>query len=99
MCLACYRGPRFLGEFLFDRRHPSDDGYVLFPASSCYFVFNIISQGFTSKKYSSECRSEASNFIRLLCHTSALTLQMFISYVLLIVQCSPCSLFVLDVEV
>ncbi|PPQ99462.1 hypothetical protein CVT26_014278 [Gymnopilus dilepis] len=34
---------------------------------------------FTSKKYPSECRQEASNFIRLLCHTSVLTLQMFIS--------------------
>lgn len=34
---------------------------------------------FTSKKYQSECRLEASNFIRLLCHTSVLTLQMFIS--------------------
>ncbi|KAF8955254.1 hypothetical protein BDZ97DRAFT_1674389 [Flammula alnicola] len=34
---------------------------------------------FTSKKYPSECRLEASNFIRLLCHTSVLTLQMFIS--------------------
>jgi len=37
--------------------------------------------GFTSKKYPSECRQEASNFIRLLCHTSVLTLQMFISCV------------------
>ncbi|KIM28334.1 hypothetical protein M408DRAFT_140026 [Serendipita vermifera MAFF 305830] len=35
--------------------------------------------GFTSKKYSSECRLEASKTIRLLCHTSVLTLQMFIS--------------------
>lgn len=35
--------------------------------------------GFTSKKYASECRLEASNFIRLLCHTSVLTLQMFIA--------------------
>jgi len=34
---------------------------------------------FTSKKYQSDCRLEASNFIRLLCHTSVLTLQMFIS--------------------
>ncbi|KAF9517267.1 hypothetical protein BS47DRAFT_1483463 [Hydnum rufescens UP504] len=34
---------------------------------------------FTSKKYSSECRFEASNFVRLLCHSSILTLQMFIS--------------------
>ena len=37
--------------------------------------------GFTSKKYPSECRLEASHFIRLLCHSSVLTLQMFISYV------------------
>lgn len=36
---------------------------------------------FTSKKFSSECRQEASNFIRLLCHSSVLTLQMFISCV------------------
>ncbi|KAF9651668.1 hypothetical protein BDM02DRAFT_3090819 [Thelephora ganbajun] len=35
--------------------------------------------GFASKKYPSECRLEASNFIRLLCNTSVLTLQMFIS--------------------
>ncbi|THU86086.1 kinase-like protein [Dendrothele bispora CBS 962.96] len=34
---------------------------------------------FTSKKHPSECRLEASHFIRLLCHTSVLTLQMFIS--------------------
>ncbi|KZV90279.1 hypothetical protein EXIGLDRAFT_837889 [Exidia glandulosa HHB12029] len=34
---------------------------------------------FTSKKFSQECRQEASNFIRLLCHSSVLTLQMFIS--------------------
>ena len=40
-----------------------------------------ITPEFTSKKYPSECRLEASNFIRLLCHTSVLTLQMFISYV------------------
>ncbi|KAG6377196.1 hypothetical protein JVT61DRAFT_1249 [Boletus reticuloceps] len=38
-----------------------------------------VMMGFTSKKYPSECRTEVSNFIRLLCHTSALTLQMFIS--------------------
>lgn len=37
--------------------------------------------GFTSKRYPSECRLQASNFIQLLCHTSVLTLQMFISYV------------------
>ncbi|KAF7767933.1 hypothetical protein Agabi119p4_7176 [Agaricus bisporus var. burnettii] len=34
---------------------------------------------FTSKKYPSDCRLEASNFIKLLCNTSILTLQMFIS--------------------
>ncbi|KAG8969493.1 hypothetical protein FRC03_002354, partial [Tulasnella sp. 419] len=34
---------------------------------------------FTTKKYSSDCRLEASNFVRLLCHSSVLTLQMFIS--------------------
>ena len=36
--------------------------------------------GFTSKRYPSECRLQASNFIQLLCHTSVLTPQMFISY-------------------
>ncbi|KAI0292680.1 hypothetical protein B0F90DRAFT_1920254 [Multifurca ochricompacta] len=35
--------------------------------------------GFTSKRYPSECRLQASHFIQLLCHTSVLTLQMFIS--------------------
>ncbi|KAJ3917570.1 armadillo-type protein, partial [Lentinula edodes] len=35
--------------------------------------------GFTSKRFPSECRLEASNFIQLMCHTSVLTLQMFIS--------------------
>ena len=39
----------------------------------------IFCLGFTSKKYPSECRLEASHFIRLLCHSSVLTLQMFIS--------------------
>lgn len=34
---------------------------------------------FTSKKYAFECRSEASQFVQLLCHSSLLTLQMFIS--------------------
>lgn len=37
--------------------------------------------GFTSKRHPIECRLQASNFIRLLCHSSVLTLQMFISYV------------------
>ncbi|KAJ3869109.1 armadillo-type protein, partial [Lentinula novae-zelandiae] len=35
--------------------------------------------GLTSKRFPSECRLEASNFIQLMCHTSVLTLQMFIS--------------------
>src|ERR1700722_13857478 len=43
---------------------------------------------FTSKKYPSECRLEASNFIQLLCHTSVLTLQMFISCVCSLSQVS-----------
>ncbi|KAF8318953.1 kinase-like protein, partial [Clavulina sp. PMI_390] len=34
---------------------------------------------FASKKYAFECRSEASQFVQLLCHSSLLTLQMFIS--------------------
>lgn len=45
-----------------------------------YFI-SYSSAGFTSKRYPSECRLQASNFIQLLCHTSVLTLQMFISYV------------------
>lgn len=49
---------------------------------STFLGLKPLSKGFTSKKYSTECRSEASHFIRLLCHTSALTLQMFISYVI-----------------
>src|SRR5580698_5868342 len=44
-------------------------------------VISYFSAGFTSKRYPSECRLQASNFIQLLCHTSVLTLQMFISYV------------------
>ncbi len=46
-----------------------------------YQVLLTSKLGFTSKKYPSECRLEASHFIRLLCHSSVLTLQMFISYV------------------
>ncbi|KAI0247582.1 hypothetical protein BJV78DRAFT_906498 [Lactifluus subvellereus] len=38
-----------------------------------------VMMGFTSKRYPSVCRLQASNFIQLLCHTSVLTLQMFIS--------------------
>ncbi|KII90830.1 hypothetical protein PLICRDRAFT_107006 [Plicaturopsis crispa FD-325 SS-3] len=50
-----------------------------FLESFCLIGGIPVMMGFTSKKYSSECRMEASNFIRLLCHTSVLTLQMFIS--------------------
>ncbi|KAI9507778.1 kinase-like protein [Russula earlei] len=38
-----------------------------------------VMMSFASKRYPSECRLQASNFIQLLCHTSVLTLQMFIS--------------------
>lgn len=54
----------------------SDIGFL---ESFCLIGGIPIMMGFTSKKYPSECRLEASNFIRLLCHTSVLTLQMFIS--------------------
>jgi len=54
----------------------SDLGFL---ESFCLIGGIPVMMGFTSKKYSSECRVEASNFIRLLCHTSVLTLQMFIS--------------------
>ncbi|KAH7913954.1 hypothetical protein BJ138DRAFT_1144840 [Hygrophoropsis aurantiaca] len=50
-----------------------------FLESFCLIGGIPVMMGFTSKKYPSECRVEASNFIRLLCHTSVLTLQMFIS--------------------
>lgn len=46
--------------------------------AKCKPLDDIIT-GFTSKKYPSECRAESSHFIRLLCHSSVLTLQMFIS--------------------
>ncbi|KIJ62679.1 hypothetical protein HYDPIDRAFT_30272 [Hydnomerulius pinastri MD-312] len=54
----------------------SDLGFL---ESFCLIGGIPVMMGFTSKKYPSECRTEASNFIRLLCHTSVLTLQMFIS--------------------
>lgn len=54
----------------------SDIGFL---ESFCLIGGIPVMMGFTSKKYSSDCRLEASNFIRLLCHTSVLTLQMFIS--------------------
>ncbi|KAI0351403.1 kinase-like protein [Trametes cingulata] len=50
-----------------------------FLESFCLIGGIPVVMGFTSKKYPSECRSEASHFIRLLCHSSVLTLQMFIS--------------------
>ncbi|KAI6114307.1 hypothetical protein F5141DRAFT_1105796 [Pisolithus sp. B1] len=54
----------------------SDLGFL---ESFCLIGGIPMMMGFTSKKYPSECRTEASNFIRLLCHTSVLTLQMFIA--------------------
>ncbi|KDQ62037.1 hypothetical protein JAAARDRAFT_189411 [Jaapia argillacea MUCL 33604] len=54
----------------------SDMGFL---ESFCLIGGIPVMMGFTSKKYPSECRLEASNFIRLLCHSSPLTLQMFIS--------------------
>ncbi|TDL22240.1 hypothetical protein BD410DRAFT_788970 [Rickenella mellea] len=50
-----------------------------FLESFCLIGGIPLMMGFTSKKFSSECRLEASHFIRLLCHTSVLTLQMFIA--------------------
>ncbi|KAL4249212.1 non-specific serine/threonine protein kinase [Abortiporus biennis] len=50
-----------------------------FLESFCLIGGIPVMMGFTSKKYPSECRLQASNFIRLLCHSSVLTLQMFIS--------------------
>ncbi|KAI0927507.1 hypothetical protein AcV5_008028 [Taiwanofungus camphoratus] len=50
-----------------------------FLESFCLIGGIPVIMGFTSKKYPSECRLEASNFIRLLCHSSVLTLQMFIA--------------------
>jgi hypothetical protein len=60
------------------------DGCVVMARSgldSYFMVISYSSAGFTSKRYPSECRLQASNFIQLRCHTSVLTLQMFISYV------------------
>ncbi|KAF9453114.1 Pkinase-domain-containing protein [Macrolepiota fuliginosa MF-IS2] len=54
----------------------SDIGFL---ESFCLIGGIPVMMEFTSKKYPSACRLEASNFIRLLCHTSVLTLQMFIS--------------------
>ena len=53
--------------------------YMSLPKLACYSGIPVMME-FTSKKHSPECRQEASNFIRLLCHSSVLTLQMFISY-------------------
>ncbi|KIO23906.1 hypothetical protein M407DRAFT_214002 [Tulasnella calospora MUT 4182] len=50
-----------------------------FLESFCLIGYLTSIIAFTTKKYSSECRLEASHFIRLLCHSSVLTLQMFIS--------------------
>ncbi|KAJ7202878.1 hypothetical protein GGX14DRAFT_653362 [Mycena pura] len=50
-----------------------------FLESFCLIGGIPVMMSFTSKRFPSECRLEASNFIRLLCHTSVMTLQMFIS--------------------
>ncbi|KZT28795.1 hypothetical protein NEOLEDRAFT_1129017 [Neolentinus lepideus HHB14362 ss-1] len=50
-----------------------------FLESFCLIGGIPVVMGFTSKKFPSECRLEASNFIGLLCQSSVLTLQMFIS--------------------
>ncbi|KAJ3481208.1 hypothetical protein NLJ89_g12230 [Agrocybe chaxingu] len=50
-----------------------------FLESFCLLGGILVMMEFTSKKYPIERRLEASNFIRLLCHTSVVTLQMFIS--------------------
>ncbi|CUA68863.1 hypothetical protein RSOLAG22IIIB_03729 [Rhizoctonia solani] len=54
----------------------SDLGFL---ESFCLIGGIPVVMSFTTKKYSTECRVEASNFIRVLCQTSVLTLQMFIS--------------------
>ncbi|KAJ4482552.1 armadillo-type protein [Lentinula aciculospora] len=54
-------------------------GNIGFLESFCLIGGIPVVMGFTSKRFPAECRLEASNFIRLLCHTSVLTLQMFIS--------------------
>ncbi|VDB91802.1 unnamed protein product [Peniophora sp. CBMAI 1063] len=51
----------------------ADAGFL---ESFCLIGGIPVMMGFTSKKYPSECRLEASNFIQLLCHTSVLTLQI-----------------------
>lgn len=50
-----------------------------FLESFCLIGGIPVMMDFTSKRFSSECRLEASHFISLLCHTSVLTLQMFIA--------------------
>ncbi|KAL0960993.1 hypothetical protein HGRIS_005988 [Hohenbuehelia grisea] len=52
---------------------------LAFLESFCLIGGIPVMMGFTSKRFPSECRLQASHFIRLLCHTSVLTLQMFIS--------------------
>ncbi|KAJ3853580.1 hypothetical protein EV368DRAFT_38634, partial [Lentinula lateritia] len=54
-------------------------GNIGFLESFCLIGGIPVVMGFTSKRFPSECRLEASNFIQLMCHTSVLTLQMFIS--------------------
>ncbi|KAJ4496933.1 hypothetical protein C8R41DRAFT_824034 [Lentinula lateritia] len=54
-------------------------GNIGFLESFCLIGGIPVVMGLTSKRFPSECRLEASNFIQLMCHTSVLTLQMFIS--------------------
>ncbi|KAJ3814466.1 hypothetical protein F5876DRAFT_32857, partial [Lentinula aff. lateritia] len=54
-------------------------GNIGFLESFCLIGGIPVVMGFTSKRFPFECRLEASNFIQLMCHTSVLTLQMFIS--------------------
>ncbi|PCH40431.1 kinase-like protein [Wolfiporia cocos MD-104 SS10] len=50
-----------------------------FLESFCLIGGIPVIMNFTSKRYPAECRTQASHFIRLLCHSSVLTLQMFIA--------------------
>ncbi|KAH8077271.1 kinase-like protein [Cristinia sonorae] len=54
----------------------TDKGFL---ESFCLIGGIPVIMGFTSKRHPIDCRLQASNFIRLLCHSSVLTLQMFIS--------------------
>ncbi|KAL5482758.1 CDC15_2 [Sanghuangporus weigelae] len=53
--------------------------HIGFLESFCLIGGIPVMMDFTSKRFASECRLEASHFVSLLCHTSVLTLQMFIA--------------------